>query len=61
MLPVLPAIGIGSELMQCRGIMPGTFDMNDVIAYALGTAFGLLYIKIVELTITNKTISVWKQ
>ena len=58
MLPVLPAIGICSEVLQYFGMMPGTFDMNDLIGYALGTVLGLLYIKIAELTITNKTVTV---
>ena len=57
MLPVLPAIGICSELLQYWGLMPGTFDVNDLAVYAIGTVSGLAYIRIAELVITKRTFN----
>lgn len=42
---VIPAIGILSELMQWIGWLPGTFDICDLLAYALPY---LLYILIIN-------------
>lgn len=32
---IIPAIGVTSELLQIFGIMPGTFDFLDILAYAI--------------------------
>ncbi len=32
---VIPTLGILSELMQCLGWLPGTFDIADLLAYAV--------------------------
>lgn len=42
---VIPAIGFLSELMQLAGWLPGTFDVCDLIAYALPY---LLYVLIIN-------------
>ena len=31
----IPVLGIGSELLQFIGLLPGTFDVIDAVAYAL--------------------------
>ena len=32
---VIPLLGIGSELLQAFGILPGTFDLWDLVCYTL--------------------------
>lgn len=32
---IIPIVGISSELLQCAGILKGTFDTRDLICYAL--------------------------
>ena len=32
---VIPALGLASELLQGAGLLPGTFDALDLVAYAL--------------------------
>ena len=36
-----PALAIGSELGQAAGVVPGTFDVVDLLALSLGSAVGL--------------------
>ena len=38
-------IAIGSELLQFPHIVRGTFDMMDLLCYAIGSVSGLFYIK----------------
>ena len=38
-MSVGPAIGVGSELAQAAGSLPGSFDAWDLVAYVLGGAF----------------------
>lgn len=39
------SLGMAYEAMQGAGVLPGTFDWFDFIAYALGTACSLYIIK----------------
>lgn len=32
---VIPVLGVGSELLQGVGVMPGTFDWADLLCYAV--------------------------
>jgi hypothetical protein len=36
-LGLVPAIGIGSEIGQALGVVPGRFDLNDVAASSIAT------------------------
>ena len=40
----LPALALISELLQLPGIVPGTFDPGDILAYALGITLAMVYI-----------------
>ena len=40
---VIPLLGIGGELMQAAGLIPGTFDWLDIAAYALPYLIYILY------------------
>ena len=40
---VIPALGLLSEVMQAFGLLPGTFDGWDVVAYALPYLLYLIY------------------
>lgn len=42
---IIPAIGVISELMQFFGFLPGTFDILDVLAYAIPYIIYALIIK----------------
>lgn len=42
----IPVLGIGSELLQLIGLLPGTFDAIDMVAYALPY---LIYVILVTL------------
>ena len=46
---VMPFICIPHEFLQGLGIMHGTYDANDVLAYVLAIVAGFLYIDIVHL------------
>lgn len=46
---IIPSIGIVSELMQALQLLPGTFDIFDIVAYSVPF---LLYI-FINLTITK--------
>lgn len=37
-------VGIGSEVMQLYKIMPGTFDIGDIVAYTMGLVGILLFL-----------------
>ena len=39
----LLAVGISSEVLQITGLIPGTFDILDVVAYLGGALFVYLY------------------
>lgn len=40
----LPALALISELLQLPGIVPGTFDFGDILAYLLGITLAMVYI-----------------
>lgn len=40
-----PLIGIGSELGQLVGMVPGTFEFADITLYAIGTCAALLLLR----------------
>lgn len=40
----LPTVAIISEFLQLPGIIPGTFDPSDILAYTLGMALGIIHI-----------------
>lgn len=40
----LPALALISELLQLPGIVPGTFDPGDILAYLLGITLAMVYI-----------------
>ncbi len=40
----LPTVAIISEFLQLPGIIPGTFDSSDILAYTLGMALGIIHI-----------------
>ena len=42
---IIPAIGVTSELLQIFGIIPGTFDFFDILAYATPYIIYALIIK----------------
>lgn len=48
---VIPGIGIVSEIMQWFGWLPGTFDVSDLLAYAIPY---ILYVLIINQI--NKTL-----
>jgi len=43
---VIPMVGLVSELLQTTGLMPGTFDVLDMVAYALPYILYVIIIKI---------------
>ena len=45
---VMPSICIPHEFLQGLGIMHGTYDSNDVLAYILAIIAGFLYISLVH-------------
>ena len=38
---VVPAIAISSELLQIIGLLPGTYDTNDLLVLTLSTIIGI--------------------
>ena len=54
MVSVLPIIGIVSEFLQYARIIPGTFDVIDLLAYTIGGLVGLGYINIVKQLILKR-------
>lgn len=42
---IIPMIGLLSELLQITGLMPGTFDVIDVVAYTLPYVLYVIVIK----------------
>ena len=54
MMAVLPLIGLGSEFLQYVSVVPGTFDVLDLLAYSLGGLFGLVYINIIQQLILKR-------
>ena len=38
---LIPAIAISSELLQFVGLLPGTFDINDLLVLILSTIIGV--------------------
>lgn len=57
-LSVIPTLGLISEILQLFGMIPGNFDIIDIVSYLLGTALGIGLPLIVralhDRTITNK-------
>lgn len=45
---IIPLAGIVSEFSQAVKLLPGVFDMADVVAYGLGTIAGVTYIYIMN-------------
>ena len=38
----VPVIAIGSELLQAVGMLPGTFDVIDLLVLAIASIFGII-------------------
>jgi len=45
---IIPLVGVVSELLQMAGLMPGTFDFGDIVAYAAPYIIYVLTIKFFE-------------
>lgn len=43
-LIILPVVAIASEVLQGGGLLRGTFDWGDLIAYLVGTLLGLCWL-----------------
>ena len=54
-LLLLPVIALASELLQGTGLLRGTFDWGDVIAYSLGAILGFLWVQLMNIK-TSTTI-----
>lgn len=52
---LVPAIALGSELMQGLHLLRGTFDWADVIAYSAGTLLGLSVISFIHKKIDHES------
>ncbi len=50
----IPALGVGSELMQWAGLLPGTFDAIDMVFYA----FPFLIYVIIEMMKSHENVNV---
>lgn len=50
---IIPLTGVVSELMQLAGLLPGTFDVADLLCYALPLLFLIIYVII-------KHFSIWQ-
>ncbi len=42
---IIPTIGLGSELMQGAGVLPGTYDVSDLLCYLIPFAIYLIVLK----------------
>ena len=45
---IIPAIGVVSEFLQKANVLPGTFDLFDILAYSIPYVIYLLIIKTVR-------------
>ncbi len=45
---LIPSIAISSELLQSFGLIHGSFDWMDFLAYCLATIIGLIYCKTIN-------------
>ncbi len=51
---LVPAIALGSELLQGLHLLRGTFDWADVIAYSVGTLIALYAIFLIHKRLDNE-------
>ena len=47
-LLILPTVSVVDEILQSLNMVPGTFDLMDIIAYSISSLIGIVYLRFIR-------------